>query len=158
MIMKIKIIQFGKTKSAHLDAEISKYLKRLKPYAKIEIVTLSEITPSKTYTAKKCLEEEGRSLIKNLKENDFVIALDERGREFRSSDFATYIKTPLNLGQTVVFIIGSAFGLSDTVKSHANQILSLSQMTFTHEMIRLFLIEQIYRSICILRGKEYHIA
>ncbi len=135
--MRIKIVQIGKTKApfAHEEAE---FLKRMKPYAQVEIVGV---------------KDEDRI---NVKDNDFVVVLDEGGTEMTSSEFAKFLETYKDYGQTVVFIIGGPYGLSESVKKSADARLSLSKMTFTHLMARLFLLEQIYRGICIIQGKEYH--
>jgi len=90
------------------------------------------------------------------KPDDFVIAMDEKGKEFSSIEFSKIIKNHNDAGVTLCFIIGGPYGLCDTVRSRANSIISLSKMTFTHNMARIFLIEQIYRGFCIISGKEYH--
>ena len=156
--MKIKIIQIGKNKDSYIDDAVNEYLKRLQNTFKIEIVTLKEVSASKTFSAIKCKNDEGIQILKNISENNFVIALDENGQMQSSEVFAGFIKSKWDMGQKIVFIIGGPYGLSDDVKNRADKILSLSKMTFTHQMIRIFLIEQLYRASCIFLGKEYHIA
>ncbi len=156
--MRIQIIQIGKTKDSYMEEGLREYLKRLKPFASLEITTLKEVSPSKTFPVSRCIEEEGRQILKNVSEDAYVIALDEKGKEFGSVDFAGLLKGKFDVGTRIVFVIGGAFGLLGEVKERADLILSMSKMTFTHQMVRLFLLEQIYRSVCIIRGKEYHIA
>jgi 23S rRNA (pseudouridine1915-N3)-methyltransferase len=156
--MKIKIIQIGKNKDKYLDEGVNEFLKRLKSFCKIEIQTLKEIAPSKTFTKEKCVELEGKEILANLEnsDEDFIVALDERGREFTSIEFAKFLQQRNSLGISLCFIIGGAFGLSSEVKKRSNLMISFSKMTFTHQMIRMFLLEQIYRGFCISTGKVYH--
>jgi len=156
--MKIKIIQLGKEKDSFVEDGVNVFLKRLKPYAKIEMITLKSISPSKTYTPEKCVKEEGEQILKNIDESSYRIVLDEKGKSLNSAGFSELLKSKSDTGKTITFIIGGAFGLSDEVKAKADYVFSMSELTFTHQMIRIFLLEQIYRSICIIRGKEYHIA
>jgi len=137
--MKIKIIVIGKVKEKSIHELINEYLKRLKPYTKIEIIELKD----------KGLEKEAENILPYLGNNSFI--LDERGKEYTSIGFSELI----NKNQDIIFIIGSAEGISESLKKKAN-LISLSKMTFTHEMARLFLIEQIYRSMMILNNREYH--
>lgn len=135
--MHIKIIQIGKTKDTYLKTGELEFLKRLKPYAKIEIVEV---------------KDEKRLQLPD----EFVVVLDERGKEMTSVEFAKFLKTFKDRGENLNFVIGGAYGLSDELKQHASELLSLSKMTFTHQMARLFLLEQLYRGVCIILKKEYH--
>ena len=154
--MKIRIIQVGKTKDVYLQEGVEEFMKRLGPFVALEIVDLKEVSPSKTFSEEKCKEAEGESILKALGSEDFVVALDERGKHLDSAGFGELLGKYKDSGQTVSFVIGGAFGLVEAVKARADLILSLSHMTFTHQMIRLFLLEQIYRGICIIYGKRYH--
>lgn len=154
--MKIRIIQVGKNKDRYLEEAVAEFLKRLKPYTQMEVVTVKECRTGKTFSRERCVEEEGWEIIKALRDEDFVVALDERGREFSSKEFAELLRGQMDSGVSLCLIIGGAFGLSDEVKSRSHLILSMSKMTFTHQMVRIFLLEQIFRAICIIRGKEYH--
>ncbi len=156
--MKIKIIQLGKNKDQYIADGVDEFLKRLKPFYKIDIVTLKEISPSKTFAIDRVKIEEGAQVLKNINDDEFVFALDEYGKQFTSIDFASELKSKMDVGKSIVFIIGGPFGLSDELKNRADKLISMSKMTFTHQMIRVFLLEQIYRASCIIRGKEYHIA
>lgn len=142
--MKIRIIQIGKNKDKYVEEVSAEFIKRISPYAQIEIATLQE-----------------NSLLKNIedgkrKKDEFIVLLDERGKQFSSPEFSKFLAGKENIGQSVCFVIGGPFGLPEEIKSHANLILSFSKMTFTHQMIRLFLLEQIYRGFCIMHDKEYH--
>jgi 23S rRNA (pseudouridine1915-N3)-methyltransferase len=154
--MKIKIIQIGKNKDHYIDEGVEEYLKRLQGFADVEIVTLKEIPASKTFKIEKSVEEEGGQIMKQLAGDDFVIVLDEKGKEPTSKEFAKFIDDKKNRGINLVFIIGGPYGLFENVKKRANSILSLSKLTFTHQMIRPFLLEQIYRAFAIISGKDYH--
>ena len=153
--MKINIIQIGKTKDKNIAELVSEYIKRTSPYAKIEFITLNEEKLTSSKTKEKIIELEAEKILKNIS-GDFIVALDETGKQFNSIDFAEIIKKQKDEGQKINFIIGGAFGLSKNVKAKANLTLSLSKMTFTHEMARLFLMEQVYRAFSIIAGKGYH--
>lgn len=154
--MKIIILQVGKAKENEIQKLCDEWVKRLSPFVKIEIKTIAEITPSKTFTTDRCVAGEGAGLLSAIEKDSFVVAMDERGREMKSTEFANFLAAKQDEGRTVTFIIGGAFGLADEVKKRADLLMSMSKMTFTHQMIRLFLLEQIYRGICIIKGKEYH--
>jgi len=153
--MKIQIIQVGKTKEKLYKIMESEFLKRLGPFSTVTITEIKPVTPSKTFTKARCVEEEGERILgSDLR--GFVVALDETGREKSSAEFAEFLKGFEDRGEAVIFVIGGPYGLSKEVKERADLTLSLSRMTFTHQMVRLFLLEQIYRGICIIHGKEYH--
>lgn len=154
--MKIKIIQVGKTKDSYMETGLQEFLKRLKSFADVEIVTLKEEKTTATFTVVQCKEKEAVEILRNLKSEDFVVVLDENGKEKNSKEFAALVKKYKNLGQSMSFVIGGPFGLTNEVRERADLVLSLSKMTFTHQMIRIFLLEQIYRGFCIIAGKEYH--
>ncbi|MDD5698198.1 MAG: 23S rRNA (pseudouridine(1915)-N(3))-methyltransferase RlmH [Victivallaceae bacterium] len=142
--MLIKIIAVGKIKDRGLQNKIDEFIKWISPYAKIEMVELRDSN----------VESEGTAILKALnREKAFVFALSEEGREFSSSELARELAA---VDRKMIFIIGGPFGLSPAVKQGADMLLSLSKMTFTHEMARLFLVEQIYRAIDIARGGKYH--
>ncbi len=135
--MRIKITQIGKVKDTYLKEGENEFLKRLSPYAKIEILNLKDENSVKF-------------------DDTFLVVMDEQGKEMNSKDFAKFLEDFKNRGQTVNFVVGDAYGFSNQFKKKANLLLSLSKMTFTHQMARLFLIEQIYRGLSIIVGKEYH--
>ena len=146
--MKITIITIGRLKEKFLVEGTAEYLKRLKPFAKIEI---REILECRT------VEEEGKKLLSQVPQSSWLCVLDVRGQAITSEKFAEKI-SELNLHgvSNLTFIIGGAFGLSDEVRNAADFLLSLSEMTFTHQMARLILLEQIYRAFKINRGEPYH--
>ena len=146
--MKITLVAVGKLKEKFLIEGVAEYLKRLKPFAKIEIREVAE---------QKSVEEEGKKLLAQVPKENFLIVLDVAGEFLTSEDFAKKI-ADLNLRgvSDITFLIGGAFGLSDEVKNAADFRLSFSKMTFTHQMARLILIEQIYRAFKINRGEPYH--
>lgn len=151
--MKIHVIQVGKTKERYLQQACDEYVKRL---GDIEIVTLKEVPVTKTVTAEQSVAQEGEAILKALPDGYFVVVLDEKGKEMNSRKFAELLESKKDIGEPICFVIGGAFGLSYEVRKRASMLLSMSQMTFTHQMIRPFLLEQIYRGLCIAAGKEYH--
>jgi len=154
--MRIKIIRIGKNKDKYIiDAE-NEFLKRLKPFFQIEIFNLKEISASKAFTKEHAKESEAEEILKMLEKNDFVISLDEKGKEFTSIDFSKVIQKYKDIGQNLTFIIGGPYGLTQKIREKSQLILAFSKMTFTHQMIRILLLEQLYRAICIITGKEYH--
>jgi len=140
--MKFKILCIGKIKKGWILSGIEDYGKRFP----LEIIELKDSNK----------EKESLDLLKKIRDNAFVVVLSEEGTKFNSNSFAKLIKEKANSVGTIFFIIGGPDGLSDCVKKKANLLLSLSQMTFTHEMARLFLVEQIYRAISINKGMKYH--
>ena len=146
--MRINILAIGKLKERYLIEAVEEYLKRLKPYATVEIVELQEC---------RTIEEEGEKLISRLPKDSWICVLDVFGEVMSSEQFAqTMSNLALNGQSKLVFVIGGAFGISDKIRKVANLRLSLSKMTFTHQMTRLILIEQIYRAFKINRGEPYH--
>ena len=157
--MQITILQIGKTKHDFVQEAEAEYLKRLQAWAKVNVITLKEAsTDSDSQSARqKAKDQEGERLIERLPDKTFLIVLDEIGKQFTSPDFAKIIEKNRDFeGANLTFVIGGPFGLSDTVRKRANLILSFSKLTFTHEMIRILLLEQIYRAFTIIFNKTYH--
>ncbi|WP_299818871.1 23S rRNA (pseudouridine(1915)-N(3))-methyltransferase RlmH [uncultured Pontibacter sp.] len=155
--MKIKLIAIGKTDEAFLDEGIEKYLKRLKHYHPFEFTIIPDIKQGGKYTADNLKEAEGKLILQKIQEGDHVILLDEKGKMFTSAEYAAFLQKKLNVVNTnLVFVIGGAFGFSEAVYQRANEKIALSKMTFSHQMVRLFFIEQLYRGFTILRGEKYH--
>jgi len=155
--MKIRIIQISKTKDQYLKSGINEFIKRLGPFCDPEIITLKEVKPTKTFEKERCVEAEGKEVLKLLGgTNDFVMCLDENGKTFNSIEFAGFVKKFKDRGKQITFVIGGPFGISEEVKACSDLVFSLSKMTFTHQMVRLFLLEQIYRAFTIIQGKNYH--
>ena len=157
--MRIKIYCIGKIKEQYLKDGINEYLKRISPYSKIEIVEVSDSkvkdNPNQA-DIEKAKNEEGELVLKLLK-NDFLIGLDMNKQEFNSEDFADFLnKKIVEGGSSISFVIGGSYGLSDELKKRCNTSISLSKMTFLHQMTRLILLEQIYRAFKILNNETYH--
>ena len=157
--MKIKIYCIGKIKEQYLKDGISEYVKRISPYASIEI---SEVQDSKVKDnpnlsdINKAKNEEGERVLKLLK-NDYLIGLDMNKKEFTSEEFAEFLdKKLVDGGSNISFVIGGSYGLSDALKERCNTSISLSKLTFLHQMTRLILLEQIYRAFKILNNETYH--
>ncbi len=155
--MKIKIIVVGKTKEPFLQAGEQQFLKRLAHYCQIEwlIVKAEKITENSNEQLVK--RKEAERILGQIRSFEHVVALDERGTQLSSAEFAEFLAKKMNEGVgEVAFVIGGALGLDDSVLTSAMRVLSLSKMTFTHEMTRLILLEQLYRAFTILRGTKYH--
>lgn len=153
--MKITVIAVGKTSTPEISRLIDSYLRRLTHYIGFEIVELPDARGCRDSESQK--RAEGEAILKRLTAADTVVLLDERGREKTSVEFARFLEGRMNAGvKRLVFIIGGPYGFSQEVYSRADRLLGLSQMTFTHEMVRLFFTEQVYRAMTILRGEPYH--
>lgn len=158
--MKISIVAIGKIKEKYLTAGIQEFLKRLTPYCKLDIIELTEERmPDNPSPAEKtqALTREGERLLKAVRPGSYLIVLDVAGQALSSEQLAAKFDNLALSGQSdITFIIGGAFGLSNEVTTAAKERLSFSKMTFTHQMIRLLLVEQVYRAFKISRGENYH--
>jgi 23S rRNA (pseudouridine1915-N3)-methyltransferase len=155
--MKITLLSIGKTDDAYIKEGIDKYLKRLKHYTKLELVDLPELKNTKALTQDQQKTKEAELLLKKITPTDFVILLDEKGMELSSSQFAAYLdKKAIASTSSIIFVIGGPYGFDNTVYQRANDKLSLSRMTFSHQMVRLFFVEQLYRAYTIIKGEPYH--
>ena len=155
--MKIKVIALGKIKEKFLKDGIDEFLKRLTPYASVEIVELNPIEIKDENLTQKALDEEGVNILSHIKEDSFVITLEIQGKQLSSEDFASKInEITMNGNSELIFVIGSSCGLSPKVSQRANFKLSMSKMTFLHEFARLILVEQLYRAFKIIKGETYH--
>lgn len=155
--MEITLIVIGKTNAKYLIEGLDEYTRRLKHYITYNINILPDIKNTKNLTEEQQKETEGKLILNALKPGDFLVLLDERGKEFSSMQFSDYLQRKMNSGlRRLVFVVGGPYGFSKDVYNKADEKLSLSKMTFSHEMIRLFFTEQIYRAITIIRGEPYH--
>ncbi len=155
--MKIKIIALGKIKEKFLKAGIDEFLKRLTPYASIEIIEIPAIEIKDENLTNKILEEEGQKILSHIKPQSYVITMEIKGKMFSSEEFAQKIEELTNKGTSeIVFVIGSSCGISPIVSERANLKMSMSKMTFLHQFARLILVEQIYRAFKIIKGETYH--
>ncbi|NJN33426.1 MAG: 23S rRNA (pseudouridine(1915)-N(3))-methyltransferase RlmH [Saprospiraceae bacterium] len=154
--MKIELWQVGKTDFDYLKEGIILYEKRLKHYVSFDISTISDVKNA-PLSIEQLKTKEGEQILSKLSKDDFLVLLDERGLEFSSRAFADFIATKQMVStKKMVFQIGGAFGFSEAVYARANAKISLSKMTFSHQMIRLFFVEQLYRAFTILKGEKYH--
>ncbi|WP_448826191.1 23S rRNA (pseudouridine(1915)-N(3))-methyltransferase RlmH [Capnocytophaga bilenii] len=155
--MNIKLIAIGKTDSAALQQLISTYEKRLVRYINFELQLLPDIKNSKSLTEELQKIKEGELILSNVESSHYLILLDERAKEYTSVAFADELQKKMNTSiKQLTFVIGGPYGFSQEVYSRANGKLSLSKLTFSHQMIRLFFIEQLYRAFTILRNEPYH--
>lgn len=155
--MNIKLIAIGKTDSAALQQLISTYEKRLVRYINFELQLLPDIKNSKSLTEELQKVKEGELILSNIESSHYLILLDERGKEYTSVAFADELQKKMNTSiKQLTFVIGGPYGFSQEVYNRANGKLSLSKLTFSHQMIRLFFIEQLYRAFTILRNEPYH--
>jgi 23S rRNA (pseudouridine1915-N3)-methyltransferase len=155
--MKIELIVVGKTTTPYLMEGIDRYVKRLTHYIPYEIRTINDVKTTRGMTADRQKELEGEQILAQFQPGDRVILLDERGREMTSREFSEYIdKAMSTVSKRLLFVVGGPYGFSKKVYERADGMLSLSKMTFSHEMIRLFFTEQVYRAMTILRGEPYH--
>lgn len=155
--MKITLLVIGKTGASYLNEGICAYEKRLSHYVPFEFKVLPDIKSAKNMTFEQQKSAEGELFLAQVAPGDCVVLLDERGKEITSRDFSAYLdRKMITVPKNLIFIIGGPYGFSKEVYERANEKLSLSKMTFSHEMVRLFFIEQIYRAMTILRGEPYH--
>lgn len=155
--MKITLIAIGKTEEKYLIEGIEKYFKRLKHYISFQIVIIPDIKNVKNLSQDQQKEKEGLSILKNIQNSDTVILLDEEGKNLTSVGFSEQLnKFMIASVQHLVYVIGGPYGFSDAVYNRSNDKLSLSKMTFSHQMVRLFFVEQLYRAFTILRNEPYH--
>ena len=155
--MKLSIICMGRTREQFIQDGIEKYLRYLNPYAPAELKILREEKVEDLKDAPRVRKLEAVKIAKALSPGVHVVALDERGREFTSHEFASFLDTALEKGtREMAFVLGGAMGLDETVTGKATTVLALSRWTLTHEMARLVLLEQLYRAFTIIKGKTYH--
>ena len=153
--MEIKLLVVGKTKNKELISLISNYVKRIKLYNKFQIIEVSS-TKSKKNNENEIKKIESENILKKVKNNDLLILLDEKGNNYNSREFANFVKIKTQENKTIIFVIGGAFGFSNELYSKSNGSISLSNMTFSHQIIRLFFAEQLYRAFTILNNHPYH--
>lgn len=155
--MRVSILCMGKTRERFIQEGISKYLRYLKPYTDIEVRELKEEKILNLRDAPLVRKKEAEKILKTVPAQGYLVALDERGREFTSHEFAEFLNQMLETGvRETVFAIGGAMGLDESVTGRANRVIALSRWTLTHEMARLVLLEQVYRAFTIIQGKPYH--
>jgi len=155
--MKFEFCYIGKTKERYLVDGIAIYEKRMRHYNPFEMVCIPDVKNAGKMRSDQLKEREGNELLKRLSKEDYLILLDEKGKSFTSVKFSKQIERLLQMPyKRIVFQVGGAFGFSDAVYQRANAKMALSEMTFSHQMIRLFFVEQLYRGFSIIRGEKYH--
>lgn len=154
--MKTTLILVGKTVNKHFIAGINDYVERIGHYMPFDIVTIPELKNTKKLTEQQQKTAEGELILKQLQPSDTVVLLDEHGKEMRSIEFATWTEKKQLTARRLVYVIGGPYGFAEEVYKRANEMMSLSRMTFSHQMVRLVFVEQVYRACTIIKGEPYH--
>ena len=155
--MQIKLLAIGKTDNKAIQTLIDDYSSRLGHYIRFELEVIPDLKQSKSLSESLQKEKEGELILKKVGSSDELILLDERGKTYASLEFSDYLQKKMNSGlKQLVFVIGGPYGFSEAVYARANGKISLSKMTFSHQMIRPFVVEQLYRAMTILRNEPYH--
>ena len=155
--MRVSLILVGKTVNKHFVELLDDYTSRVKHYIGFDIITIPELKNTKHLSSDQQKQQEGDLILKQLQPGDHVVLLDEHGKELRSVDFSKYMEQRMQtVSKRMVFIIGGPYGFSPEVYAKANEKLSLSKMTFSHQMVRLIFVEQLYRAMTIMKGEPYH--
>lgn len=154
--MKTLLILVGRTVNKHFAAGINDYAERIGHYMPFDIITIPELKNTKNITEEQQKQAEGELIMKQLTPSDTVVLLDEHGREHRSVEFAAWLERKRNTARRLVFVIGGPYGFSENVYKRADEMISLSRMTFSHQMVRLIFTEQLYRACTIIKGEPYH--
>ncbi|MBQ7194627.1 MAG: 23S rRNA (pseudouridine(1915)-N(3))-methyltransferase RlmH [Bacteroidales bacterium] len=154
--MKITLLTVGRTDVKWVREGLDLYVSRLKHYIPFELVEIPELKNASALREEQIKEKEGQLILEKLKPSAEVILMDEHGKEFRSVEFASFLEKKMAAGRDLVFVIGGAYGFSEAVYARADSRISLSRMTFSHQMVRTIFAEQLYRAFTILRGEPYH--
>jgi 23S rRNA (pseudouridine1915-N3)-methyltransferase len=155
--MQLKLLVVGETKESYLKTGMTDYLTRLKKYASVSYQEIKDIKNASAMQTEVIKRKEGEEILKNIQEGDYLVLLDDKGKSFTSLLFAEYLQTKMNLSiKRLIFVIGGAYGFSDEVYQRANEKMSLSAMTFSHQLVRLIFLEQLYRGYSILNNSPYH--
>ncbi|MBR0109780.1 MAG: 23S rRNA (pseudouridine(1915)-N(3))-methyltransferase RlmH [Bacteroidales bacterium] len=154
--MRVSLITVGKTDIKWVSEGLEVYSSRLRHYIPFEIREIPELKNVSALSRDQIKTAEGKLILKSLKDSDDLILLDERGKEFRSIEFADWLQKRMTAGRDIVFVIGGAYGFSQEVYQRAGGMVSLSKMTFSHQMVRTIFVEQLYRALTILKGESYH--
>ena len=155
--MKFTLLVVGRTVEKHYITAIDDYVARTKHFISFDMEVIPELKNTKSLSMEQQKEKEGELILKNVKPTDDMILLDERGREFSSMEFAKALQDKISYtGKDIVFVIGGAYGFSEAVRQRSNLKISLSRMTFSHQMVRAIFVEQLYRAFTIMKGEPYH--
>lgn len=155
--MKVAFVVIGKTDASYFTDAINEYRNRLIHYLPFEMVIIPDIKNVRNLSESQQKEKEGELIIKTLQPGDYLVLLDEKGKDFTSMQFSSYLEKKMHtVSRRIVFVVGGPYGFSDTVYKAASEKISLSKMTFSHQMIRVIFIEQLYRAMTILNNEPYH--
>ena len=154
--MKTILILVGKTQNKIFKVGIDDYVNRIEHYMPFSLTTIPELKNTKSLSEDQQKQKEGELILKEIQPSDTVVLLDEHGSEFRSIEYAKWLKKKQNTARRLVFVIGGPYGFSPDVYARANDKISLSRMTFSHQMVRLIFTEQLYRACTIIKGEPYH--
>jgi len=155
--MKIALLQTGKTSEKYLAEGISIFGERLRKYSAFEIFTVPDIRNTRNMTAQEQMIKEGEQILRFLKLDDYMIILDRKGKEFSTLEFSSWLEKMFMIQKKrIVFVIGGAWGFSEEIRKKADMSLSLSRLTFSHQIVRLLFLEQLYRAFTVLKGEPYH--
>jgi len=154
--MKTNLILIGKTANKHFQAGISDYAERISHYMPFDIVTIPELRNTKSLSEEQQKQAEGELILKQIQPSDTVVLLDEHGKELCSVEYAQWLSQKQQTARRLIFVIGGPYGFSPDVYARANEKISLSKMTFSHQMVRLIFTEQLYRACTIIKGEPYH--
>ena len=155
--MRVTLLLVGKTVNKHFVELIDEYAGRVKYYIGFDITVIPELKNTKNLSTDQQKQQEGELILKQIQTADHVVLLDEHGKEFRSVEFSTWVEQKMQtVSKRLVFVIGGPYGFSQEVYGRANEKISLSKMTFSHQMVRLIFVEQLYRAMTIMRGEPYH--
>lgn len=154
--MKTILILVGKTQNKIFKVGIDDYVNRIEHYMPFSLTTIPELKNTKSLSEDQQKQKEGELILKEIQPSDTVVLLDEHGAEYRSVEYANWLKQKQNTARRLVFIIGGPYGFSSDIYARANEKISLSRMTFSHQMVRLIFTEQLYRACTIIKGEPYH--
>ena len=155
--MKVKLIYIGKTGKSFLVEGEKYYAEKVKKYIPFEVLELPDVKNAKSRTENEIKELEGIAILEKVKSSDYLVLLDENGKEYNSIDFSVYLQKQFNSGnQVLIFVVGGPYGFSKQLYERANAKISLSKLTFSHQMVRMFFLEQLYRGLSILKNEPYH--
>jgi 23S rRNA (pseudouridine1915-N3)-methyltransferase len=155
--MKIQLWVVGKTTRNYVEEGLEGFCERIKHYLPFEVVVIPDLKNTKNLSVEQVKEKEGEAILRLVRGEDFLVLLDERGRELSSIQFADYLEKKSNgSAKSLIFIVGGPYGFSKKVRDAAGDSLSLSKMTFPHQLVRLIFAEQLYRALSILQGEPYH--
>lgn len=154
--MKTVLIQVGKTVGKHFITGINDYSERIAHYMPFETITIPELKNAKNLSHEQQKQSEGELILKQIQSSDMVVLLDEHGKEFRSIELAKWLEQKQQTTRRLVFVIGGPYGFSKDIYARANEKISLSKLTFSHQMVRMVFTEQLYRACTIIKGEPYH--